>query len=369
MAHPNAAELQKTLEYWQYFAPCLGANVSIYDAKYTDWNSASGYSQLNPRLSLAPEQGFYIYSITKTFTAIVVMQLFKKALIQLNDPINKYLSETVCPGIRLPDSIHIKHLLNHTSGIPNYTDLPAYVPATKHQSEKSWSFDKVIDLTCRGELDFEPGEGWQYSNTGYMLLLLMIEAVTKQSFASVIDEYIVQKIGLKNTYVAERVAEKVANKSSEKTAQVTSLTHGYSRDLSADASMQNITDVYDPWWCKTGLIVSTTQEVNQLYAALFNGQLVNKNSLALMMEATSTLHDASPHFNKPSYGFGLMIDPEAEHGGSYGHGGNGPGFNTWTVYYPDFYGRPIIISIFCNTSMGGHPLYLVKDFLRVLAEN
>jgi D-alanyl-D-alanine carboxypeptidase len=61
-----------------------------------------------------------------------------------------------------------------------------------------------------------------------------------------------------------------------------------------------------------------------------------------------------------------MIDPDWGHGGLFGHGGDGPGFNTWAMHLPDFHGRPVTLVAFCNTTMGGHPVNLVRDMLRVL---
>lgn len=348
MIHPCATELHKTLESWQYFAPCLGTNVTICDSINGYWSSASGLRTINPNQSLEPNELFYIYSITKTFTAIVVLKLVEKGLILIDDPINKYLTK-----LQLSTGVTIRRLLSHTSGVPSYTDLPDYMPATKENPSEPWLFEYVIDLTCKGELDFEPGEKWHYSNTGYMLLLLMIESVTGESFSKNIDKFIAQEIGLKNTYVAEDIDDG-------------RLTNGYCRYLNNEEITENITGIYNPLWCKTGLIVSTSLEVTKLYENLFTGKLVNSESLSEMTKATPIMQTAGSHFNKPSYGLGLMIDPESDYGASYGHGGDGPGFNTWSVYYPNFNGQSVIVTVLCNTSMGGHPLYLVKDILRVL---
>lgn len=85
-----------------------------------------------------------------------------------------------------------------------------------------------------------------------------------------------------------------------------------------------------------------------------------------MIKATPIMQTAGSHFKKPSYGFGLMIDPENEFGSSYGHGGDGPGFNAWSVYYPEFNNRAVGVTVFCNTSIEGHPLFLVKEILQAL---
>lgn len=75
----------------------------------------------------------------------------------------------------------LRRLLNHTSGVPDYTSLKEYLPSVKENPSIPWTHDKVIELTCSGKLDFEPGEGFYYSNTGYMLLYEVIEAVTKKN--------------------------------------------------------------------------------------------------------------------------------------------------------------------------------------------
>ncbi|MEH6549900.1 MAG: serine hydrolase domain-containing protein [Pseudomonadales bacterium] len=351
MTHPLSLELEATLQYWQNFAPCLGANVAIYDARHGYWDSASGYAEPNSEEKLASGECFYIYSITKTFTAVVVMRLIEEGLISLDDAICEHFPETA-----LADNISIRHLLNHTSGVPNYTELAGYAQAVLSSPSQPWSFEKLIDLTLQGEMDFPAGEKWHYSNTGYMLLLLLIEKVTGESYGQCIDRYIIDQIGLRHTFVAQDIDK-------------SKLTRGYSRDTNTEQLLEDITGDYNPWWCKTGLIASTAMDVTRFYQALFTSNLVSKESLALMTDAIPINQYAGPHFIKPSYGLGLMIDPQCDFGGSYGHGGDGPGFNSWSAYYPDFYGRAVIITILCNTSMNGHPLFLVKDLLRSLKNN
>ena len=347
MSHPQSKEFKKIIDDWKYIAPCFGANMTIYDSDFGYSDYACGYKSINPEEALETKKLFYIYSITKTFTAILVMQLIEKGLVTLNSSITSYLTD-----IQLPKEVTIKHLLNHTSGVPSYTDLPDYMSANREKPSEPWSFEYVIKRTCNGKLDFTPEEKWHYSNTGYMLLLLMIETITNKSFAKNVDDLIVKKIGLKNTYVAEKID--------------TNITNGYCRNLNDKREMKNITSIYNPWWCKTGLIVSSSNEITKLYNALFSGQLVTSASLNAMTKAYSIGQLSNPQFKKPSYGFGLMIDPENEFGCSYGHGGDGSGFNTWSVYHPDFYGKTVGVSVFCNTSMGGHPFFLVKEILEKL---
>lgn len=351
MSLPFNQQLRHTIDQWIHFAPSLGVDVCVYDSNFGFWNHTAGYRSLNPHETLETNETFYIYSITKTYTATVVLALTERGLISLNKPIATYLS-----GLELPDSITVQRLLNHTAGIPNYAELPDYVDKTREKPGQPWSFDYVIDRTCKGQIDFNPGEGWHYSNTGYMLLLLMIEAVTGKSFAENVNELVINKIGFKSTYVAEEVdSGKVTN--------------GYCRQLNIDRKMENITSKYHPWWCKTALLASTSKETTRFYQALFGGELLSQGSLARMTAAVSVGQPGDHFMSKPSYGLGMMIDPENRFGTMYGHGGNGPGFNTWSTFYPDLNGRSVGLTIFCNTSMGGHPLFLARELLDIISAN
>ncbi|MBS0307841.1 MAG: beta-lactamase family protein [Proteobacteria bacterium] len=343
--------LQKQLSRWQFFAPCPGANASVIDAGAGRWDGASGYADIDSMQPMMPEACCYIYSITKTFTAVLVLQLAEQGAVSLDAPVIDYL-----PELSLPAAVTVRRLLNHTAGIPSYTDLPAYMPENRASPSVPWTYEQVLEYTCGGELLFPAGEGWRYSNTGYMLLHRLIEIVTGNSFAASIARHIVAPLGLKDTYVACGVDEG-------------RLVPGYCPYLNDQQVMQDVMRIYHPGWCLTGLIVSTTKEIASFYQALFDGRLLNPASLQQMMSWTSCGNEPHPFFPRPGYGLGLMIDPAWGFGGLYGHGGDGPGFNTWAMHLPDFHGRPLTLVIFCNASMGAHPFQLSKNLLRVLAEH
>jgi D-alanyl-D-alanine carboxypeptidase len=343
--------LQSQLNRWQHFAPCPGTNVTIIDSGRRLWNGASGCRNVDTDEVMNPDSSCYVYSITKTFTAVRVLQLCEQNAVSLNDPIARYLPELS----HLP-AISICQLLNHTSGIPSYTDLPGYLPANRAQPSNPWSYDEVVKLTCQGKLDFSPGERWHYSNTGYMFLHRLIETVSNSSFADNIRESIVEPLGFQKTYVATDIDKG-------------KLTPGYCPYLNDLEVMEDVMRIYHPAWCLTGLIVSTTEEIARLYAALFDNQLIKPESLKEMTRWVPCGNVSHPFFSRPGYGLGLMIDPEWQYGGFYGHGGDGPGFNTWALHLPDFEGREVTLVIFCNATMGAHPYKLTKSLLRTLRQN
>ena len=349
MAIRLAQALQHELDRWQLFAPCLGANVTVVAPRLGTWNAASGYADADTKAPMPAGGLFYIYSITKTFTAIRILQLAEQAALSLDDPITRYF-----PKLPFPSAVTIRALLNHTGGVPSYTDLPAYLPAVRARPSDPWSYEEVLALTCRGPLDFAPGTDWRYSNTGYMLLLRLIEELTGESFARSIERGVVRPLGLTRTSVAEEVDHGA-------------LVPGYCRDLNDAQAMENVIPRYQPGWCKTGLVSSTTEEIARLYRGLFDGQLVSAGSLRAMTSWTRT-GDSRFFFNRPGYGLGLMLDPDWGFGGLYGHGGDGPGYNTWAMHVADFHGESLTLVVFCNTSFGSHPFYLVKDLVRVLED-
>jgi D-alanyl-D-alanine carboxypeptidase len=132
--------------------------------------------------------------------------------------------------------------------------------------------------------------------------------------------------------------------------------------------MENVIPRYHPGWCLTGLVVSTTQETAKVYRSLFSGALLRERSLIEMRTCVPTGNDGGAFFKKSAYGLGLMVDPEWGFGGLFGHGGDGPGYNTWAMHLPDFHGRSVTLAVFCNTRLAPHPFYLVKDLLRVLKD-
>ncbi|MCJ8281339.1 MAG: beta-lactamase family protein, partial [Rivularia sp. ALOHA_DT_140] len=277
-------------------------------------------------------------------------ELVENGLLSLEDTVNKWL-----PKIPFPNSVTLRRLLNHTGGVPDYTSLKEYLPSVRENPSIPWTHNKVAELTCSGKLDFEPGRGFNYSNTGYMLLYKVIEAVTKKSFAAVLQEEIFSVLNLKNTYVAREIDKKGI------------LTPGYCRFLNSEIKMENEIPRYHPDWCATGLIVSNVEDVVKFFDAVFSGKLLNNHSL-IEMQTLVDIGVRQRWYRKACYGLGIMADPESKYGIKYGHGGDGPGYNTFAMHLPDFCGRKLSLAIFCNTSMMEHPYGMITDLMRTLRD-
>lgn len=154
-----------------------------------------GYGMANMEWNIpnAPDTKFRLGSITKQFTAMLIMQLVEKGKLKLAGKITDYLPDYPKAS---GDKITIHHLLTHTSGIPNYTNFPKFFETLSREPVTPEAFTKKFDSM---PLDFEPGTKFSYSNSGYFLLGVIIEKVTGKPYADVLTENILKPAQLDNT--------------------------------------------------------------------------------------------------------------------------------------------------------------------------
>jgi CubicO group peptidase (beta-lactamase class C family) len=153
---------------------------------------SKGYGMANLELDVSntPQTKFRLGSVTKQFTSMAIMQLQEKGLLNVNDPIKKYISDY--PN---GDKITIHHLLTHTSGIPNLTDFPDFTETMMIPSP----VEKTIERFKNKPLEFEPGEKFSYSNSGYVLLGYLVEKISGKSYESFLNENIFQPLNMTNS--------------------------------------------------------------------------------------------------------------------------------------------------------------------------
>lgn len=332
MSAGSADALQRTLEREVAFRDFPGANAEVVCDGESLWRGAAGVLGPTSGEPLPPGSVFPIYSITKTFSAIATLRLAARGALTLDAPISRWL-----PDLPFSDRISLRQLLGHTAGVFNYSALPEYHDAVARTPGEPWSFEAFVDRTCHRPLDFEPGVGWSYSNTGYTLVKRILELATGESFRAVIRGEVSKPAGLEQTFALESAND------------MQSVAPGYSALFTPDMQgpPRDVRDVYHPGWCGTGVLASTTADVCQLFEALFAGRLLEKDSLDAMLDLTRVPGHHPPAVT-PSYGLGIMGDPDATHGPEYGHGGGGPGWNLRAVLHPDLAGRRVTAAVFCN---------------------
>jgi len=283
-----------------------------------------GYGYANITTS-TPAQANTIYeigSITKQFTAAAIMQLVERGKLGLDDPVSKFLPDYPKPG----RSVLIRQLLNHTSGIPNYTDLAATqqvsVDLTRaHTPEEIMTFFKDLPL------EFTPGTQWRYSNSGYFLLGVIIERVTGLTYPEYVQRNIFTPLGLASTsYCIPSLPE---------------LAQGY--QSSADGKLQSVPWVHSSFFYAAGGICSTVGDLIKWQRALAEGRVVSADSYRKMI-TPATLPDGKPL----TYGYGLGVDVQ-DGRTVISHAGQTPGFSGGLIYYPD---NDLAVAVLTNSDQG-----------------
>lgn len=281
-----------------------------------------------------------IGSASKMFIAVVILQLAGEGRIGLDTPIETYLPGLLHGEGFNPDQITVRHLLQHTSGLPDYTDsmfqeLGDYLPVRHTYFEPHELVAKT--LTMRPQ---PVGVSWSYSNTNYVLAGLIAQRVSGRPLAELITTRVINRVGLRDTYVPQAGEEGLRGRHP----------HGYLRDLTAD-QLRDYTEMDPSWGWSAGQMVSTPGDLNTFLRALLDGRLLEQAQLAQMLTTVEAGDDMR-------YGLGLMRIPLSCGGAYWGHGGDIPGYSVRDGATDD--GRAVTLAV---TAMASS----VKDESAVVA--
>ncbi|EHM25260.1 MULTISPECIES: serine hydrolase domain-containing protein [Streptomyces] len=248
-----------------------------------------------------------IGSNTKTFVAVVVLQLVAERRVSLDAFVDTYL-----PGLVRGEGIDgrritVRHLLQQTSGLPEYTshlgdDVRYYAP------------HELLATALRHPADFAPGKRWKYSNTNYVLAGLIVQKITGRPLADEIDRRVIQRIGLRHTYFPAPGDASIREPHP----------HGYHQEP-AQTPLRDITEMDPSWAWAAGQMISTNSDLNRFFTALLTGRLLPAPQLARMR---STVPADATFGPGARYGLGLVSRPLPCGGLSWGHGGSFPGYET-----------------------------------------
>ena len=294
-----------------------GLTIAVVKGRDTLLMQGYGFADLENRVPVTPQSVFRIGSITKQFTSSAVMQLVEQGKIGLDDDITKYIPNAPVHGRR----VLVRHLLNHTSGIPSYTDIEPFGAVIR----TDLSHDSLLAIVARDSLMFEPGTHFYYNNTGYYLLGMLLEKVTGTPYAQYVAEKLFAPNGLTSTYYCDtkRIIPHRAQ--------------GYDRERSGLVNTDYISmDL--PF--AAGSLCSTPRDLVKWNAQLASGQVV---SAASYREMTTPVRFAT---GRPmTYGFGLTADTIGSHR-AISHGGGINGFSALLTYLP---ADSLTVAVITNT--------------------
>jgi CubicO group peptidase (beta-lactamase class C family) len=307
-----------------YPADQPGAAVLIVQDGKEVLRKGYGMADLELGVPVRPDMVFELGSITKQFTATAILLLQERGQLSVQDEITKYLPDFPTQGKK----ITIENLLTHTSGIPNYTDLPEWIAHVR----EDLTVDKLIGTFKDKPLEFSPGERWAYDNSGYILLGAIVEKVSGKSYADFVRQEIFTPLGMKHSYYndpGEVIPGRVEGyDKGEK---------GYSR-----AQYLSMTQPY-----AAGSLMSSVDDLRLWDEALSSGKILRKTSLDAMYTAHKLASGVSAH-----YGYGWGVSDYEGHP-VFQHGGGIFGFTTSILRMPQ--DRLLVVVLSNNTGAEDNP--------------
>lgn len=282
-----------------------GALAAVRDRDGRTRTYTAGVGDLATGAAVPGDGQVRIGSNTKAFTAVAVLQLVAEGRVGLDTPVDTYLPGLV-HGERIDGSrITVRHLLQQTSGLPNYT---AYDIQPKPYDPRD-----LVAIALAHPGHFDPGEKWEYSNTNYVLAGLIVEQVTRRPLAEEITRRVIVPAGLRHTYFPAPGDITIREPHP----------HGYDRE-SATAPLVDITEMDPSWAWAAGQMISTNADLNRFYTALLSGGLLPRAQLDQMKTTVG-----AEYFGEGArYGLGLVSIPLSCGGVYWGHGGSFPGYET-----------------------------------------
>jgi D-alanyl-D-alanine carboxypeptidase len=230
------------------------------------------------RVQIAGDPGarYPVYSVTKTAVAAAVLLLVREGVVELES---------------------VRGLLDHTSGLRDYGSLAEYHEAVRTRPGTAWDDDEFLARTAAAGPVFAPGDGWAYSNTGYLLLRRLLDE--HGGLAAFLP-----RLGLADAAVADQMDDFEAAVPSPSALLL--------------AGVADVRGVYDPRWVGHRTLVARAGDLVDFWRELPAEMLEPRTFVPIGFDA--------PGFVRPSYGLGLMVDPENSLGTVVGHGGGGPGY-------------------------------------------
>jgi CubicO group peptidase (beta-lactamase class C family) len=259
-----------------------------------------GFANLEWDIPNSPSTKFRLGSITKQFTAASILLMEERGKLNVSDPVKKYMPDAPAAW----DKVTIFNLLTHTSGIPSFTSFPDYASIEPFTTTPA----QLVKLFRDKPLDFQPGEKWSYSNSGYVLLGYLIEKISGKSYERFVQENIFTPLGMKDSGYDSN------------SAIIPHRAAGYSPSPNGPVNAGYINMTVP---LSAGGLYSTTDDLLRWEQSLFGGKLLSPASLQKM---------TTPF--KDDYACGLMIHTATGHK-VIEHGGGIEGFTTMLAYYPE----------------------------------
>jgi len=350
--------IQKIIDEDRIAYQMPGVQVSvIFPGEMVPHDFVSGMTTLEGSNLVNPKNLFQIGSQTKSFTAATLLLLEAKGLLSIEDPIDKWLPN-------LPTSwkpITIRQLLNHTSGIFNFTESEKWVATTiQDYFQKQWMPEELVSYVKEEPTYFAPGKGYHYSNTNFVLASMIVQAVTRVSMEDMLGELILKPLHLEDThYIPTFYSEAILQR----------MAHGYSFQTLFPGEVKDVTYFNNSWGHGAGGVISTTHDTAIWLKKLLNGSLLPAKQMNEMLALVDNEEGKPLAHDDPKSGDGLGIGRDYVFGEEvWGHSGGTLGYNSIMGWMKC---RDIVIAVAINDAKnisdeGSDSVRLVVDLISYL---
>lgn len=296
-----------------------GLALTVYSEETGYWSHVHGHANMEQQELLTPEHLFYLQSVSKTYMAVVILQLYEKGKLDLEDSVTKYLKYDWLMNKKGVEKITLKMLLNHTSGLPEYNYDSILVSEIVQNPQKVLTVEEMLSYISDNPMDFEPGNRYAYRNTNYALLSLVADQVTGDHKAYM-QKHIFGKLGLDSTtyLTKENIASDLNLVGAYWDILLVGIPTNVSKMQRANVSSMKGDD---------GLVTNGKDAV-QFMKGLVTGKLLKPKTLELMQDFVLD------EKGKKSYGLGIQYyDLDVTYG--LGHSGGGIGAGCVLLYLPE----------------------------------
>jgi len=293
-----------------------GVSIALVQADGSAHTAVAGVAELHGS-AVTPDTRFLAGSIGKTFAAVIAAQLSLEGQLDLDASISTWLADRPWfARLRNADRITLRHLLNHSAGIPDYLESEGFNSADPERGERGFTPDEIIDYVADDTPSGEPGQHYAYSDTHFILVGLILESVTGERYGDLVRERVIEPLDLADTQVLEgRGYDNLASGHQR----------GPSGGLAPTASDGRLNRNYDYEWAAGGIVSSPT-DLARFYLALGGDQLAN--------ERTVMMADANPISLERQiyYGLGVFVTHYPDNAFRLFHGGDFAGYRSAVVY-------------------------------------
>ncbi|MGW7052560.1 serine hydrolase domain-containing protein [Streptomyces sp. NPDC054887] len=322
-----------------------GAVVSVSTPEWGTWTTTIGTGDLATARPISTADHMRVGSITKTFTATVILQLVDEDRLSLDDPVAAYR-----PDVPNGKNITVRHLLQMTSGLYNYSEDLGFNQRLDRKPQARWTPGELLDVAFSHRPYFKPGKGWHYSNTNYVLLGLIAEQLTRQPLGRLLQERVFGPVGMHRTAFANgssipgpyaRGYQFIGNVASLTAPVLTGKKAAWANWSAGDPL--DVTHVDASWAYAAGAAASTVDDLRRWAPALATGALLSPEVQRERLNFVPT----SDVPGRPTYGLGI-----AKIDGFLGHDGQIPGYNSFVGHDPER-GATIVVLVNLNQSPDG----------------